>query len=333
MKAARPLLLLALPLTLIVVVAGAFVRLSDAGLGCPDWPGCYGKLVGVADAQSAAAAYPDSAYDKRKAWIEVGHRYLAAVLGLLLLTAAVVDWRARRRVGIPSALVVLVLLQATLGMLTVTQLLKPVIVTAHLLGGMLILGLAAAAVARRPLSVTLAAAAARRLCGWWWAAAAVLALQIALGGWVSSNYAGLACPQFPLCQGGWLPPQMDFAGFALQRDLHSNADGTPLTSAALATIHWMHRLMALVLTVVFAAFIAALWRQGARGEGRMLAIFTLVQIAVGILNVLWQLPLWAAVLHNAVAALLVVKIAVLGVKLRVAAASGGAGDDEGHARS
>ena len=317
---ARALLLAALPLTFAVVVAGAFVRLSDAGLGCPDWPGCYGKLVGIADAQTAAAHYPESDYDARKAWIEVGHRYIAGALGLLLLAAAALHWREGRRFGLPSLLVLLVLGQATLGMLTVTEKLKPVIVVAHLLGGMLILGFAAAAVARRPLSAAVATAAAARLRSWWWAAAAVLAVQIALGGWVSANYAGLACaPEFPLCQGGWLPPQMDFAGFQVQRELHSNPDGTPISAAALATIHWVHRAMAALLLAVFGALCVALWRQGARREARALAVFTLVQIALGVVNVLWQLPLWAAVLHNAVAALLVVKLAVLGVKLNSAA--------------
>lgn len=311
---ARRLLLAALPLTFIVIVVGAFVRLTDAGLGCPDWPGCYGQLVGVASEAEAAQRFPDSPYDLKKAWIEVGHRLIAGALGLLILAAAIADWRARRRASLVLLLPPLVLAQALLGMLTVTQKLKPVIVTAHLIGGLAILALIAALVVSRPLSAPLAARA--RLQQWWGAAAAVLALQIVLGGWVSTNYAGLACPDFPLCQGGVFPPHWDFSAFALQRELHINSDGSPVTAAALATIHWLHRAAALAVLAVFAAFIAQLRRAGARGEARGLAAFLALQIALGIVNVLWQLPLWAAVAHNAVAALLVVNIAVLGVKLR-----------------
>ena len=311
----RVFLLLALPLTFIVVVVGAFVRLSDAGLGCPDWPGCYGQLVGVAAPDAAQAAFPDSEYDLRKAWIEVGHRYIAGLLGILLFMAAVADWLARRRLSIVSLLLPLVLFQAILGMLTVTEKLKPVIVTAHLLGGLTILALAAAAVARRPLSVSLSPPARRRALRYWTATALFLLLQIILGGWVSTNYAGLACPDFPLCQGGWLPPQTDFSGFAPARDLYQTSDGAPISAAALATIHWLHRVGALLLALVATAFIALLLKQGARGEGIGLAVFLLAQIMLGIINVIYQLPMWAAVAHNAAAALLVVNIAVLGVKL------------------
>ena len=313
---ARLLFIVALPLTFVVVVAGAFVRLSDAGLGCPDWPGCYGKLIGVADATAAAAAYPDSFYDVKKAWIEVGHRYLAGLLGLLLCAAAVVHWRQHRRIGMVLLLPLLVMLQAALGMLTVTEKLKPIIVVSHLLGGLLILALTAAAVARRPLSVRLSSSAQRSARFWWGVVALVLLLQIALGGWVSANYAGLACPKFPLCQESWLPPQMDFSGFILSRDLHESADGASVSAAALATIHWLHRLAALVLLAVAAVFTAVLFANNARGEGVGLVIFLLLQITLGVINVLWQLPMWAALAHNAVAALLVVNMAVLGVKLK-----------------
>ncbi|MCH9705344.1 MAG: COX15/CtaA family protein [Proteobacteria bacterium] len=313
---ARKLLLFALPLTFLVVVVGSFVRLSDAGLGCPDWPGCYGQLIGVADSETAAALHPDSPYDIKKAWIEVGHRYIAGLLGLLILAAAVADWLARRRLTLTLLLPLLVLFQALLGMLTVTEKLKPLIVVSHLVGGMTILAFIAAAVTKRPLSVPLNRQAHRPLMRWWCLAMIVLALQIILGGWVSSNYAGLACPDFPLCQGGVLPPQVDFSGFSLQRELHQGADGKAVTAAALATIHWVHRSMAIVVLIIFAFFIRTLWQQGAKREARGLLGFTLLQIIIGIINVLFQLPLWAAVAHNAVAAILVVNIAVLGVKLR-----------------
>lgn len=315
MPMSRRLLLLALPLTFVVVVAGAFVRLSDAGLGCPDWPGCYGKMLGVADQETAQAAYPQSDYDLKKAWIEVGHRYLAGILGLLLLAAAIADWRRRRRLGLPQLLLLAVVAQAMLGMLTVTEKLRPIIVVSHLLGGMLILALLTAACVSRPLSVRPAAAVIPRLRRFWGVAAVALAVQIALGGWVSANYAGLACPDFPLCQGGIMPPVTDFSGYLPWRELHQNADGSPVSAAALATIHWVHRVFAAVVLAAFVALIALLHVVGPRREGRGLAWVLVAQIILGVVNVFWQLPLWAAVAHNAVAAVLVIKIAALRVKL------------------
>lgn len=315
MPFARRLHLLALPLTFFVIVAGAFVRLSDAGLGCPDWPGCYGELIGVADEETATARYPQGEYDLKKAWIEVGHRYIAGVLGLLLLAAAVADWRRRRRLGLAQLLLLAVVAQALLGMLTVTDKLRPIVVVAHLLGGLLILSLLVAVCVNRPLSASPSAAARKRLLSWWNVAAAALVVQIALGGWVSSNYAGLACPDFPLCQGGWTPPAADFSGFYPWRELHRGADGQAISNAALTTIHWVHRLGAALLLVVFVAFAAVLWRGGCRRESRGLMAVLLLQIGVGVSVVMWQLPLWAAVAHNAVAAVLVIKVSGLRVKL------------------
>ena len=315
MPLSRRLLLLALPLTFFVIVAGAFVRLSDAGLGCPDWPGCYGKLVGVADAATANARYPQSDYDLKKAWIEVGHRYIAGILGLLLLVAAVADWRHRRRFRLPQLLLLAVTIQATLGMLTVTEKLRPIIVVSHLLGGLTILALLVAACVNRPLSTPITPTAAARLRRLWNVAAAVIIVQIALGGWVSANYAGLACPDFPLCQGGIAPPVIDFSGYLPWRELHKNADGSAVNAATLATIHWLHRLVAVVVIAVFAAFIILLHKNDLRRESRGLTWVLTTQIALGIINVIWQLPLWAAVAHNAVAAVLVIKIAALWVKL------------------
>ena len=306
---------IALLLAFVVVVVGAFVRLSDAGLGCPDWPGCYGQLLGVADAKTAAQQYAESEYDSKKAWIEVSHRYIAGILAILLCIAAVVDWRVRRRFGLPQVVFLVVIGQAVLGMLTVTEKLRPIIVIAHLLGGMLILALLAALVARRPLSVALAAAERVRLCRLWAVAVFFLVVQIALGGWVSANYAGLACPDFPLCHGGIVPPTTDFSGYFPWRELHKTVDGGAITAAMLQTIHWVHRVGALfvLLTIGYFAYHLRLASNGREALG--LVLFLVAQIIVGILNVVWQLPLFWAVAHNALAAVLVINISVLRVKL------------------
>ena len=300
------LLMAAAPLTFIVVVAGAFVRLSDAGLGCPDWPGCYGQLLGVADSATAAAHYPDSPYDLKKAWIEVGHRYIAGLLGLLVAFVAVADFLRRRRFGLPQIVLLLIVGQALLGMLTVTEKLHPPIVSAHLLGGLLILSLITAALPFRPLSAHLTDERCRQLRKWWGLAVTVAVVQITLGGWVSTNYAGIACPNFPLCHGDWLPPTVDFSGFV----------SVPSSAAELTTIHWMHRVGALLLTVALLPMLVSLWREGAHREVAVTAGILLAQITLGIVNVVWQLPLWAAVTHNAGAALLIMSLVALGVKLQ-----------------
>ena len=207
-RAYRLLAGVTLGLAFIVVVVGAYVRLSDAGLGCPDWPFCYGQPVpsDIADGDALA-----------KAWKEMGHRYLAGTLGALILILAFWSWKARRSRWLASSILALVLFQATLGAWTVTMLLKPAIVTAHLLGGMTILGaltwLAVSQLDPPPLAL------AHRLRIPAAIALAVLAVQIALGGWVSSNYAALACPDVPLCLGRALPP-MDFGNaFHVLREL------------------------------------------------------------------------------------------------------------------
>ena len=309
---------IALPLAFFVIVAGAFTRLSDAGLGCPDWPGCYGKFLGAPSADEAATHSPDKPFDSRKAWIEIGHRIVAGLLGGLLFVAAMFARREKSRQGAAFTLVLLVLLQALLGMLTVTENLRPVIVVAHLLGGMLILFFLVFVTTRKPLKAT----AVRYLHSWGVAAALFLFLQILLGGWVSANYAGLACPDFPLCQGGLLPPTTDFSGFLLSRELHLSADGSPLNAAALATIHWLHRLGALATTFVIGGFSVALMRSGKVGAGIGLLVFLFVQIALGIAAVLLQLPLAVALAHNAVAALLTVNVAVLLAKIRMSKGTG-----------
>jgi cytochrome c oxidase assembly protein subunit 15 len=313
----RILALAALYLALFVVPLGAYVRLSDAGLGCPDWPGCYGKLVGVpehpAEQTEAMQAFPDKPVEPAKAWKEMIHRYVAGTLGLVVFAICWLGWR--RRPGVSAALAAMIVFQALLGMWTVTLLLKPAIVTGHLLGGMIIVGLltllamSAHDVVTRPLAPPGAALLAR-------VALVVIAIQIGLGGWVSSNYAALACPDFPVCHGSLLP-EMDFNhAFTVLRELGYTGDGGLLPLAALTAIHWVHRLGALLVVVVVGALILRLrlspaWRNWAFVLGVMLVL----QVGLGIANVLLTLPLPLAVAHNFGAALLLLHVVAVNKRL------------------
>ncbi|HXM83871.1 MAG TPA: COX15/CtaA family protein [Burkholderiales bacterium] len=298
-RAFRILVLATLALTFVAVVVGAYVRLSDAGLGCPDWPLCYGQpLPGdIADRDALA-----------KAWKEMGHRYLAGTLGVLILMITLLAWRTRKHPWLASAMLALVIFQATLGAWTVTMLLKPAIVTAHLLGGMAILALLAwlalAQYSHSPLPRMQALRAPAAI------ALAALVVQIALGGWVSSNYAALACPDLPLCHGEAVPA-MDFANaFHVVRELGQTPDGELLKPEALTAIHWSHRVFAVVVVVLvgWAAFSAF---KVMKALGILIAGLLLLQFALGIANVAFSLPLPLAAAHNAGAALLLLAIVVL----------------------
>lgn len=324
MPAYRKLVLLALMLALGVVSLGAFVRLSDAGLGCPDWPGCYGKLTPhhAAEAiEAAIAAQPDGPVTHVKAWKEMVHRYFAGTLGMLVLGLAVMAWRRRRDTrggpALPLLLLGLIVFQALLGMWTVTQLLKPLVVTAHLLGGMATLSLLLWLWLRErgPASAG-DSARVDHLRGSALLALALVAIQIALGGWVSSNYAALACTDFPLCQGAWAPA-MDFAhGFTLRRELGETASGELLPLAALTAIHWTHRVMALIVALYLAWLISRLLRTpGYAPLGLALAALLALQVMLGISNVLLSLPLGLAVAHNTGAALLLAAVVLLNYRL------------------
>ena len=295
----RKLLLAATVLAFFVVGLGAFVRLSDAGLGCPDWPGCYGHLVGVPDeAQEmakAAHAFPGKPVHVGKAWKEMIHRYAAGALGLLVLAIAISAWhRQRAWASAENGLLALVVLQAALGMWTVTLLLKPVIVTLHLLGGM-------ATWAMLLLLLRREGQPKASLPGLGRVALAIVFAQIALGGWVSSNYAALACLEFPACRNGeWWPKvsASDFGhGFTLLRELGATAAGESLPAAALTAIHLTHRVGALIVLLVVGFWALQLLRNGSRAGLFVMAALT-VQITLGISNVLFSLPLPVAVLHN-----------------------------------
>jgi cytochrome c oxidase assembly protein subunit 15 len=295
MSVFRSLCVAALALAFIVAVMGAYVRLSDAGLGCPDWPLCYGQPLPADIADRDALA---------KAWKEMGHRYLAGTLGALILAIAVAAWRLRRSAPLASAIVLLVAFQATLGKWTVTMLLKPAIVTAHLLGGMATLALLAwLALAQWPHAPAPEMRALRPVAA---IALVAVAMQIVLGGWVSANYAALACPGLPFCPGA-----MDFANaFHVVRELGQTAQGDLLSHDALRAIHWTHRLFALVAlaAVLFAA--ARAYRLVPR-LAVILGLLVMLQFALGVLNVALGLPLALAAAHNAGAALLLLALVVL----------------------
>lgn len=293
-----------------VISLGAYVRLSDAGLGCPDWPGCYGKLLGVPDTHhevnAAEAAFPHAPVEAAKAWKEMIHRYLAGILGLVIAALAILAIWPRRQpvIGPQIFLVGLVLVQAALGMLTVTWLLKPVIVTLHLLGGMLILAtLVGIHAGHTTLHIDTATPSLKKAA---WAVTAIILTQIALGGWTSANYAAMACVDYPLCQGQLMPADMDWShAFVFNRELGQTSDGQMLSLQTLTAIHWTHRSFALVVLAVCVAFGMCLKQQDdMRPFGHLLIAAVLIQVLLGISNVWLQWPLGLAVLHNTGAAIL-----------------------------
>lgn len=322
----RALIVAATLLALGVVSLGAYVRLSDAGLGCPDWPGCYGHLLGVPDTaheQSAAQqAFPDRPVETHKAWKEMVHRYFAGVLGLLIVAIAGLAWKNRGMAN-PSpwaatALLGIVVLQALLGMWTVTLLLKPVVVTAHLLGGMTTLALLVWLLLSGKAATNTGSAGGTSSLRFH-AALALLAVvgQIALGGWVSSNYAALICNDFPTCLDAWVP-DMDFGtAFSLHRELGRTGAGDFLPGGALVAIHWAHRIGALIVALIGGALAFRLFRLPAwRPWGIAIGLALLGQIALGIANVLLSLPLSVAVAHNTGAAILLSILLALNLSLR-----------------
>ena len=324
----RRLALLATPFALLAIVLGAFVRLSDAGLGCPDWPGCYGRIdvpQSVEQIEKANAAFPDRPVDVAKAWIEMIHRYAAAALGLLILAIGAVAWRRRSErdaLLVPSlALVALVLFQGLLGMWTVTWQLKPVVVMAHLLGGFGTLALLWWLILRRsPSASGWAAGGSGTLYRWTLIGLAVVVVQVALGGWTSANYAALACPDFPACQRQWWP-EMDFAeAFVMWRGLGVNYEYGVLDNAARTAIHMTHRLgaVAVLLSVGWLSLRALRFAADSRVRVAGVAVggLMLVQMGLGVANVWFYLPISTAVGHNACAAMLILALVTLGHGLR-----------------
>jgi cytochrome c oxidase assembly protein subunit 15 len=313
-------------LCLVVVVLGAYVRLTAAGLGCPDWPGCYGRVTPLAAAASpeAQAAFPDRPLDVDKAWHEMIHRYAAGTLGLIIIAIAVVALatpQGRRLIGAGYGLGLLgtVLIQAGLGMLTVTWQLKPLIVTLHLIFGLTTLSLlwwlwlclprVGGVQAGEPQDFKWAGSQVHRtVVALVVAGLAALAVQIVLGGWTSSNYAAVACPDFPTCQNAWLPRADFHNAFVLWRGLGINYEGGVLANPARVAIHFTHRLGALLATLaLLAASLFVIARSGSasvRLRAYLLLAALALQLTIGITMVEKGFPLSVATAHNAGAALL-----------------------------
>lgn len=325
LKLFRRLALAGALLALVVVVLGAWVRLSAAGLGCPDWPGCYGHLTVDQAAQNADAinqAFPERPFVYHKAIKEMVHRYFASTLGLVILALAGVALSNRRDpnqpVALPVALVALVILQGLLGMWTVTLLLKPLIVVLHLIGGLTTLSLLAwLSIDPERRSRVKEEMGLRRLA---LVGLAVLALQIVLGGWTSSNYAALACPDFPTCQNAaW--PNMDIRdAFVLWRGLGIDYEGGVLDHPARVAIHFFHRLGAILTALVLLTLSLMTWQKGrnssVRIAGALVGAVLLAQLILGPLMVVRGLPLVLATAHNGVAALLLLSVVRLNRLLR-----------------
>lgn len=308
-------------LTLIVIALGAYTRLTDAGLGCPDWPGCYGKLTAplhdghVAEAQEK---FPDAQIEPHKAHNEMLHRYIAGLLGLCVLAIALVSLWIKRFRLLSCAILLLVVFQAALGMWTVTLNLLPLVVLAHLLGGFTLLVLLAL------LRVNISwyrynhdsvnpEAQLVRLLPLGYLAVLVLVAQIMLGGWTSTNYAAAVCYQLPFCESGWVER------FSVQSALslplgHETYEYGVLPYEARMSIHVMHRVGAIVTLLVLGFFIYLCWRRAATKKMRrfaaIIAGLLLLQLTLGLINIVAQLPLLNAVAHNVVAANLLMAMAV-----------------------
>lgn len=311
-----------------VVMLGAFTRLVDAGLGCPDWPVCYGHILWPMEAEDVSAAnarFPDTPVDHDKTWPEQVHRIFASSLGLFCIALVVVALvqRFKRKdyaypIKLPIFLLVLVIVQGLFGMWTVTLKLWPQVVTAHLLGGFLTLSLLCLLSMRlhnshwhliQQYSPQVDAVKPFALAG-----LCVVILQIALGGWTTSNYAALACPDFPQCQTSWWPP-MDFSqGFNFFQQIGPNYLGGLMDSAARTAIHFSHRIGAIAVAITVLILSIRLLKLDfiqARRWGMLLLSVLFLQLGLGVSNVLFALPLTVAVLHNAVGALLLIMLVLL----------------------
>jgi heme a synthase len=331
----KKLIWVTLFLTFDLIMFGAFTRLTDSGLGCPDWPGCYGQANPVqahADIVAAETLMPTGPVTVGKAWIEMIHRYLAMSVGVLIIAIMYVSWRKWLKSGrqlvayaptLPTALFLLVCLQGAFGAWTVTLKLQPIIVTVHLVLGLFMLGmltqLASRHSAHSPVSDS-----ARSLIVPTYIALGLLLIQIILGGWVSTNYAVLACTDFPLCH-GMLVPTMDFEhGFSLWRELGKTAAGAILPVDALTAIHWVHRNFAFIVIgyITWIAF-KAYKTEGLRKTGKWLLIAIAAQFASGISTIYLSWPIVIAILHNGGAALLLLLLVSLLYKARLAATTEG----------
>jgi cytochrome c oxidase assembly protein subunit 15 len=314
---------------LLVVSVGAYTRLADAGLGCPDWPGCYGFLTvpdQVDELNVATQRYPDAPVEFVKAWWEMGHRYIAGALLLLVFGILVMAYRGREREDTPvklaSVLMFVILCQAAFGAWTVTLKLWPQVVTGHLLGGFTTLSLIWLLFLRQGgFSDVVSALPKPSLLAK--TAFVAVVLQIALGGWVSSNYAALACYDFPSCDGTYTPEINLQQGFNFLQSVGPNYLGGLMTNEARMAIHWVHRIGAVIVLLVVGGLVWQMVRQVAV-VGYLLLAALLTQITLGILNVVWVLPLLNATAHNTVGALLLLVLVTINFapRLRIVQPSG-----------
>lgn len=334
-KTLRQLSRFTIVLAFIVIILGAYTRLVHAGLGCPDWPGCYGFLLvpeTPADIIVAEQRYPNSPVDLQKAWPEVIHRILAGSLGLTIATMFIMSFinTAKQRsyeapdktiysLKLLSIMLITVVFQAVLGMWTVTLKLWPQVVVAHLLGGFTTLSLAWLLLLDThnsfQKSTALETKTLQRLKVWGVIVFSAIVIQIALGAWVSANYAAIACTEFPMCQSRWIP-SMDLAsGFNIQQNIGPNYLGGRLDNDARIAIHFVHRLGALVVTLLSLVYAFQLWRSKQaqlRSLSLILVLILVIQISLGISNVIFGLPLYIAVAHNAVgASLLLAAVSII----------------------
>ncbi|MBT4462541.1 MAG: COX15/CtaA family protein [Gammaproteobacteria bacterium] len=306
--------------TLVVISVGAWVRLTDAGLGCPDWPGCYG-ILGTPETDTeimkAKELYPDASIDTGKAWREMFHRYLAGILGIFVFYISYLTIRYAKHVSIifPIALSTLIIIQSIMGMLTVTELVKPTIVTTHLVlgmstatlllwNGLLIQGSKFLALIDKKLIILLI------LC------ITGLVIQIILGGWTSTNYASLACTDFPKCDNSWWPSNMDYQkGFTVFNLPDINYELAPLAYNAKVAIHFTHRFGALLLTALYLYLFAYIFFKQSNTTIKLISIIALLvfvlQIILGISNVIYSLPINIAVLHTVNASILLMSMITL----------------------
>ena len=301
-------------LAFVVIALGAWTRLVDAGLGCPDWPGCYGFVVfptNEAEIALAEARYPTFPYDINKAIPEVVHRYFAAALGFLAIIMVYYSFKQNENKNIRRwtiGLLIFICCQGLFGYLTVSLLLLPIIVTAHLFGGFTTLTLFFLIFLMSGKFDILEKMAIPKLKTIAGIVLAVLLFQIFLGVWTSTNYASLACADFPTCQGTYMP-EMDFKnGFNLNQEVGPNYLYGLLDNPSRVAIHYSHRVSAILVAVVFLILISKLWFSNAAPLASTIGILLLTQISLGIINVLYVLPLYVAIAHNLVAALLLLAI-------------------------
>jgi cytochrome c oxidase assembly protein subunit 15 len=330
-KTSHAIVTTAVAVAVSVIILGAFTRLVDAGLGCPDWPGCYGHVLwpdSVDEITAANQAYPDAPVELDKTWPEMVHRYLATSLGLFTIVVAVIAVRGRKQghpIKLPVFLLAFIILQGMFGMWTVTLKLWPQVVTAHLMGGFTTFSLLW--LLRLRLSNN----------GWQLSSAEldwtrsvrplaivsfiIVILQIALGGWLTSNYAGVACPDLPTCQNEWLPA-MDFAtGFNLTQQIGPNYLGGNLDNEARIAIHFSHRAGAIVTTIaVLLLSFSMLRQQNSRivKLGKALIAVLFLQVVLGLSNVYFNFPVSVAVAHNIIGATLLITMVTILYRLYTA---------------